>query len=61
VDSILIDRDRRLTIIGGAILGVGDSVGSRTIVQIDRDTVLLREPSGLEVRVRLRSFPGEEK
>jgi hypothetical protein len=56
VDSILIDRDRRLAIIGGTILEVGASVGSRSIVQIERDAVILREPSGLEIRVRLRSF-----
>ena len=56
VDSILIDRDRRLAIIGGTILEVGDAVGSRSIVRIERDAVIFREPSGLEIRVRLRSF-----
>ena len=56
VDSILIDRERRLAIVEGTILGVGDAVGSRTIVQIERDAVVLREPSGLEIKVKLRSF-----
>ncbi len=55
VDSILIDRERRLTIVNGSILGVGDTIGRRTVVQIERDAVILREPSGLEIRVRLRS------
>lgn len=55
VDSILIDQDRRLALIDGAIVGVGDSIGSRVVVQIDRDSVVLREPSGRIVRVRLRA------
>jgi hypothetical protein len=55
VDSILIDQDRRLAIIDGAVVGVGDSVGARVVVRIDPDAVLLREPSGLAVRVSLRA------
>jgi len=55
IDSILIDRGRRLAIVDGAILQVGDVVGLRVIVRIDPDAVVLREPSGLQVSVRLRS------
>jgi hypothetical protein len=55
VDSILIDQDRRLALIGGAVVGVGDPVGRRTVVGIDRDGVTLREPSGLVVRALVRS------
>jgi hypothetical protein len=55
IDSILIDQDRRLALIEGAIVGVGDTVGGRIVVQIDRDAVVLREPSGRVVRVRLRA------
>lgn len=55
VDSILIDQDRRLALIDGAIVGVGDTIGGRVVVQIDRDTVILSEPSGRIVRVRLRA------
>jgi hypothetical protein len=55
LDSILIDEDRRLAIMNGAIVRVGDTVGLRTVVQIDRDAVILREPSGLSVRIALRS------
>jgi hypothetical protein len=55
VDSILIDQDRRLAILNGAVARIGDSVGARVLVQIDRDGVVLREPSGLVVRVTLRS------
>jgi hypothetical protein len=55
VDSILIDQDRRLALIDGAIVGVGDTVAGRVVVQIERDAVVLREPSGRIVRVRLRA------
>lgn len=54
IDSILIDQDRRLALIDGAIVGVGDTIGGRVVVQIDRDAVVLSEPSGRLVRVRLR-------
>jgi hypothetical protein len=52
VDSILIDQERRLAVIDGAVVSVGDAVGRRTVAGIERDAVLLREPSGLIVRVR---------
>ena len=55
VDSILIDQERRLALIDGSIVGIGDSVGLRTIVQIERNAVILREPSGLFVRASVRS------
>ena len=55
VDSILIDQERRLAIIDGAIVTIGDAVGPRVVEQIDRDGVVLREPSGLSVRVGLRA------
>jgi len=55
VDSILIDQERRLAIVDGSIVMIGDAVGSRVVVQIDRDAVVLREPSGASVRVPLRA------
>ena len=55
VDSILIDQERRLAIVDGTIVMVGDAVGPRVVVQIDRDAVVLREPSGVSVRVALRA------
>jgi hypothetical protein len=58
VDSILIDQDRRLAIVAGAVVKVGDSVGSRTVLQIEQDGVLLREASGTSVRVPLRAKSG---
>jgi hypothetical protein len=60
VDSILVSKDRRVAIVGGAIVGVGDSVGRRVVSQIERDGVVLREPSGYEIRIRLRQGPGTE-
>jgi hypothetical protein len=55
VDSILINQERRLAVIDGAAIKVGDAVGRRTVAGIERDTVLLREPSGLIVRASVRS------
>ncbi len=54
VELILMDQKRPLAVVGGAVVGVGDSVGPRTIVRIERDGVLLREPSGLVVRASIR-------
>ncbi len=55
LDSILVDQDRRLAIVDGAVVKIGDTVGSRVVVQIERDAVVLREPSGVTVRVPLRA------
>jgi hypothetical protein len=54
IDSVLIDQDRRLAILDGAVVGIGDLVGSRVVVAIAREAILLREPSGRIVRVRPR-------
>ena len=55
VTAILVSADRRLATVGdqGQIIGVGDTVGQRTVVAIDDKTVLLREPSGVQIRVAL--------
>jgi hypothetical protein len=55
LDSILIDQDRRLAILDGALAGVGSHIAQRVVVQIERDAVVLREPSGVLVRVPLHS------
>lgn len=55
VDSILVDQERRLAIVEDVVVGVGDAIGPRIVIQIERDGVILREPSGLVVRVPLRS------
>jgi hypothetical protein len=55
IDSILIDRERRLAVIDGQIVGVGAAIGPRVVTGIERDAVILREPSGWSIRVPLRS------
>ncbi len=58
VDSVLIDQQRRLAIVDGAVVAVGDTLGPRVVVAINRDGIVLREASGHEVRVPLRSAFG---
>jgi len=54
VDSILVDQYRRLAFIAGVIVSVGHSVGSRTVTEIESEFVILREPSGVYVRIPIR-------
>jgi hypothetical protein len=54
LDSILIDQDRRVAVISGRRVGVGDPVGPRVVLRVEQDAIVLREPSGLAVRVELR-------
>lgn len=58
LDSVLIDQNRRLAIVDGGLAAVGDRIGLRVIVAINRDGIVLREPSGREVRVPLRLAVG---
>jgi len=55
VTAILVSADRRLATVGdeGQIIAVGDTVGRRVVIAIDDRTVLLREPSGVQIRVAL--------
>jgi hypothetical protein len=55
VTAILMTAERRLATVGdeGQIIGVGDTIGRRVVVAIDDKTVLLREPSGVRIRVAL--------
>lgn len=55
IDTVLIDQDRRLALVDGGVVAVGDAIGPRVVVGIERDAVLLREPSGRTVKVRVRS------
>jgi hypothetical protein len=52
IDTVLIDQDRRLAIANGVVVSVGDTIGSRVVINIARDGIALREPSGRVVRVR---------
>jgi hypothetical protein len=54
VTAILVANDRRFaTVEQGQVVGVGDVVGRRTVVRIDERAVVLREPSGVQIRVGL--------
>lgn len=54
VDGIMISDLRRMAIIDGTAVAPGDKVGARTVVRIERDGVVLREPSGRAVHVAIR-------
>jgi hypothetical protein len=54
VTAILVSTDRRFaTIEDGHIIAIGDVLGRRTVVGIDQRAVVLREPSGVQIRVAL--------
>ena len=54
VTAILISNERRFaTVDGGQIIGIGDALGRRVVVDIDERALVLREPSGVHVRVGL--------
>jgi hypothetical protein len=54
VNSILVSPDRRIAVLDGAIVREGEKVGPRVLVAIEQDGVVLREPSGRQVRVPIR-------
>ena len=58
VNSILVAPDRRLAVVDGAIVREGDAVGRRVLIRIEPGAVVLREPSGYEVRVLIRRRVG---
>jgi hypothetical protein len=53
VTAILVSEGRRLAIVDGRVLGVGERIGPWELVSVDRDAVLLRDGSGVETRVML--------
>jgi hypothetical protein len=54
VSSILYGSTRRLAILNGTIVGEGDSVGTRRVLRIEREAVVLRDPAGRHVKVAVR-------
>ena len=54
VNSILVAPDRRLAVANGEIVREGDAIGRRVLVRIEPGALVLRDPSGLEVRVPIR-------
>jgi hypothetical protein len=53
ITTILTSEDRRFALIDGRVVHVGDKVGQRVVTAIDARTVVLREPSGVRIRVGL--------
>ena len=54
VTAILVSNDRRFaTVNDGQIVGIGDVIGRRIVLAIDDQAVVLREPSGVQIRVGL--------
>ena len=58
VGGVLISADRRLAVIDGAVVGIGDRVGTRTVAGIEPNAVVLRDPSGTEIRLPIRRRTG---
>lgn len=54
VNSILVAPDRRLAVVDGEIVREGEHVGRRILIRIEPAALILREPSGYEVRVPIR-------
>jgi hypothetical protein len=58
VNSILVSPDRRLAVVDGEIVREGQAVGPRLLIRIEPGELVLREPSGHEVRVPIRRRVG---
>jgi hypothetical protein len=57
VRSILFSSNRRLAVVDGKILGIGDALGTSRVVDITRDAVVFRTASGEQLRVALHGQP----
>ena len=55
VRTILYSAGRRLAIVDGRIVGVGDAVGAYTVADIEKDAVVFTVPSGERLRVRIHA------
>ena len=58
VSGVMISGDRRLAIVSGEVVEPGDRVHGRTVLRIERDGVVFREPSGRDVAVPIRPRGG---
>jgi hypothetical protein len=58
VSGVMISGNRRLAIVAGEVVEPGDRVEERTVLRIERDGVVFREPSGREVAVPIRARGG---
>ncbi|MGE5199728.1 MAG: hypothetical protein ACM3H9_08810 [Rhodospirillaceae bacterium] len=55
VRTILYSAGRRLAIVDGRIVGVGDAVGGYTVADIGKDAVVFTAPSGERLRVPIHA------
>ena len=55
VRTILYSSDRRLAIVNGRTVGVGDAVGEYTVADIERTAVVFTAPSGERFRVSVHA------
>lgn len=54
VTTILVSQERKFAMLeGGRVISVGDTVGPRVVADIEPRAVVLREPSGVQIRVGL--------
>jgi hypothetical protein len=60
VESTLVAPDRRVAVIDGQIVTVGDQVGPRMVAGIEQAAVVLQEPSGYQIRVPIRRGRGTD-
>jgi hypothetical protein len=57
VRSILFSANRRLAVVDGKIVGIGDALGTSRVVDITRDAVTFKTASGEQRRVALHGRP----
>jgi hypothetical protein len=60
VRTILYSASRRLAIVNGRIVGVGDAVGEYTVADIEKGAVVFTTPSGERLRVPVHATASEE-
>ena len=61
VRTILFSATRRLAIVDGRIVGVGDAVGDYTVADIEKGAVVFTTPSGERLRVPVRGTEPDEE
>jgi len=60
VRTILYSATRRLAIVDGRIVGIGDAVGGYTVADIEKDAVVFTAPSGERLRVPVHATASGE-
>ena len=58
VGGVLISADRKLAVVEGAVVGIGDKVGPLTVAGIEPNAVIFRDAAGRETRVPIRPRSG---